>query len=313
MRPAAGGIPAGRPGPAEEKWPIPAPIAIVGAASPIGQFLIKRCRDSAIVFHAIGRRSRLLESGRVHAFDERSGRFDPPIRTAGAVITCAPLPTIDRVMQMADCLHAARVLAFGSTGRFSKSASSTRVERDFVSQQIEAEQRYEACSRQRGIAWTLFRPTMIYGAGSDLNVAFIGKFIRRFGFFPVPRGANGLRQPVHADDLAGACLAALGCERTFGRPYNLGGGERLGYAEMVARIFSALHLRPRRVTIPFWAYKRLVQMIRTIPRFQYISPDMVDRMRVDLVADHSDAQRDFGYAPRPFFPTAGDILGTPEH
>jgi hypothetical protein len=307
MRPAA------TSGPAEEGRPIHPSIAIVGAASPIGQFLIKRCRDYAIVFHAIGRHARRCEDDRVHSFDERSGRFDPPIRAAGAVITCAPLPTIDRVMQMADCLNASRVLAFGSTGRFSKSTSSTRVERDFVSQQIEAEQRYEARSRQQGIAWTLFRPTMIYGAGSDLNVAFIGKFIRRFGFFPVPRGADGLRQPVHADDLASACLAALGCARTFGRPYNLGGGERLGYAEMVARIFGALHLRPRRVTIPFWAYKRLVQMIRTLPRFRYISPDMVDRMRVDLIADHSDAQRDFGYAPRPFFPTSGDILGAPTH
>ena len=214
---------------------------------------------------------------------------------------------------MADRLHATRVLAFGSTGRFSKIESSARVEQDFVSQQIEAEHGYETHCRKRGIAWTLFRPTMIYGAGSDLNVAFIGNFIRRFGFFPVPCGTKGLRQPVHADDLAGACIAALTCERTFGRAYNLGGGERLLYDDLVARIFTALNKRPRIVAIPFLAYKGLIQMIRIIPRFGYINPDMVDRMRVDLVADHTDAQRDFGYAPRLFFPTAADIFGTHAH
>jgi nucleoside-diphosphate-sugar epimerase len=216
-------------------------------------------------------------------------------------------------MEMADCLHAARVLAFGSTGIFSKSDSSSPIEQDFVNQQIESEHRFAINSQKNGLAWTLFRPTMIYGAGSDLNVAFIGKFIRRFKFFLVPRGANGLRQPVHADDLAGACLAVLACEHAFGRAYNLGGGEWLVYADLVARIFIGLKMRPQIVAIPFFVYKWLIRIIRIIPRFGFISPDMVDRMRVDLVADHTDAQRDFGYKPRLFFPTAVDIFGTHAH
>jgi nucleoside-diphosphate-sugar epimerase len=149
---------------------------------------------------------------------------------------------------------------------------------------------------------------MIYGAGSDLNVAFIGKFILRFRFFPVPIGANGLRQPVHADDLAAACIAALPLKRTYGRSYNLGGGERLLYADLVGRIFTALNQRPFILPIPLSVCRLLVQIVRKIPNYRFINPDMVDRTLVDLVADHSEAQSDFGYSPRKFFPTVNDIF-----
>jgi nucleoside-diphosphate-sugar epimerase len=284
-------------------------IAIVGATSPIGHFLIARCRENRVAFNAIGRNTRRFEDYGVHSFNDSLKCFDPPIEGASAVINCAPLPIIERVMDMADRLQAKRIIAFGSTGRFSKSGSSSRIEQDFASQQIQAEQRFETLSRQRGIAGTLFRPTMIYGGGSDLNVAFIGSFIRKFGFFPVPRGANGLRQPVHADDLAGACLAALTCERTFARAYNLGGGERLPYADLAARIFSALKKRPVIVPLPFYACRLLVRLSRKIPGYRFINPDMVDRTRLDLIADNSDAYSDFGYSPRNFSPGIADIYG----
>ena len=286
-------------------------IAIVGAASSVGRFLAERFKASGIAFHAIGRQTRRLKGYHVHSFDDALKRFDPPIKTADAVISCAPLPIIERVVDIADYLHAKRIIAFGSTGRFSKVVSSSPIEQSFVNQQIQAEQRFEALSRQRGIAWTLFRPTMIYGGGSDLNVALIGSFIRKFGFFPVPQGARGLRQPVHADDLAQACLAALTCKRTFARAYDLGGAERLTYPEMVERIFRALDKRPMIVPLPLRIFKLMVRVVRKVRRYRFINADMVDRMLVDLITDNSHAVGDFGYSPRRFFPTFADIYESP--
>jgi hypothetical protein len=70
------------------------------------------------------------------------------------------------------------------------------------------------CARL-GIAWTIFRPTLIYGCASDKNVTTIANFVRRFGFFPAVGRATGKRQPVHADDLAQACVTAIDCAATF--------------------------------------------------------------------------------------------------
>jgi nucleoside-diphosphate-sugar epimerase len=287
-------------------------VAIFGASSPIGVFLRRRLRANAFRFYAVGRQGRASGDPDVHSFDATRKQFEPPIQSADAVVCCAPLPVVDQAIDAALYLKARRIIAFGSTGRFSKSGSSSRLERDFVEQQIQAERRLELKCRQEGIHWTLFRPTMIYGAGSDLNVAFIGKFIRRFRFFPVPWGATGLRQPVHADDLAGACLAALGAECSFGRSYNLGGAERIPYDLMVCRIFNSLRMRPLILRPPAWSFMPAARLLRKIPRYSFVRMEMISRLSVDLVADNSAAQVDFGYSPRGFHPTFEDICGPRE-
>ncbi len=62
---------------------------------------------------------------------------------------------------------------------------------------------------KQGVEWVILRPTLIYGHGRDKNITEIARFIRRFGFFPLLGKANGLRQPIHVEDVAEACFAAL--------------------------------------------------------------------------------------------------------
>src|SRR5581483_4387437 len=102
----------------------------------------------------------------------------------------------------------------------------------------------EGC-REKGIAVTILRPTLIYGVGLDKNITVLTGFIRRFGFFPVYPPAFGRRQPVHADDLAIAVLNVMDNEKTFGRAYNVSGGEVITYRSMLERIFTALGRKAR--------------------------------------------------------------------
>ncbi len=66
-----------------------------------------------------------------------------------------------------------------------------------------------AWAASHGVEWIILRPTLIYGLGRDKNIAEIARFVRRFGFSPLFGKAKGLRQPLHAQDVAGACIAAL--------------------------------------------------------------------------------------------------------
>ncbi len=100
-----------------------------------------------------------------------------------------------------------------------------------------------------GHAWVILRPTLIYGFGRDKNIAEMARFIRRFGFCPVLGKAAGLRQPIHAEDVAAACLAALQTPCAANRAYNISGGATLTYRDMVARVFSALDRRPRLLSV----------------------------------------------------------------
>ena len=236
----------------------------------------------------------------IHVFDEQRGCFNPPLDSADAVISLAPLPKIGVVLRMAEVLGAKRVIAFGSTGRFSKVGSSSSIERDFVTQQEKAEWIFSSQSEAAGISWTLFRPTMIYGADADQNVTFIKSVVQRFGFFPMPLGAKGLRQPVHVDDLAAACVSALECERAFNRAYNLGGGEVLSFPELVRRIFRAEGRMPLLLPVPMAVYYLLITAAKKFPKAAFVRKEMVERMFQDLTADNKPAIDDFRYNPRSF-------------
>jgi len=275
-------------------------VAVVGAASQIGHALLPRLAAKGILAYRIGRGGAESSVEALHVFDGQRSCFNPQLDSADAVISLAPLPTIADVLKMADILGAKRVIAFGSTGTFSKVGSSSAIEQDFVAQQVQAERLFSSQSEAAGIAWTLLRPTMIYGADADQNVAFIKSMIREFGFFPMPWGAKGLRQPVHVDDLAAACVTALECEPAFNRAYNLGGGEVLSFPELVRRIFRAERRRPVLLPVPVPLYYLLIAAAKKFQKAAFVRKEMVERMFQDLTTDNKPAFVDFGYHPRTF-------------
>ncbi len=86
-----------------------------------------------------------------------------------------------------------------------------------------------------GMPWTLFRPTLIYGAGVDKSLTPIVQAALRCRVFPIPAG-RGQRQPVHAEDIATAIMAAPGSPFARGHTFPIGGGERMSAAEMFRRV-----------------------------------------------------------------------------
>jgi len=131
--------------------------------------------------------------------------------------------------------------------------------------------------------------------------------IRRFGFFPLPGQGLGLRQPVHVTDVAAACFAALTSAGARNRDYNISGAETLPYKEMVNRVFAALGRRPRFLVVPLGVFKLALIGLRLFPRYRHWSVAMAERMNRDLVFDHSDAVRDWGFLPRAFQITMEDV------
>ncbi len=196
-----------------------------------------------------------------------------------------------------------RLISFSSTSVFTKVDSSNDAERALIKRIRDEEAAIEVYGEKSSIAWTIFRPTLIYGRGMDKNISFIMKVIQYMGFFPLVGDGSALRQPVHADDLALAVLEVLTQESAFERAYNLSGGETLTYKEMVGRIFASLHKAPRVICINPFIYKYAIIIIKKImPRYAFVQTSMVDRMAIDMVFDHADATRDFNYAPRNFHP-----------
>ncbi|MES2025444.1 MAG: NAD-dependent epimerase/dehydratase family protein [Pseudomonadota bacterium] len=200
-----------------------------------------------------------------------------------------------------------RVVALSSTSRFTKQDSSDPEEQAVARRLIEAEAQLQEWAERHGIDWVILRPTLIYGDGQDRNISEIVRFIRRFHFFPLFGKAKGLRQPIHAQDVASACVGALLVRDAANHAYNISGGETLSYREMVIRVFDALGRRPRVLTVPLWIFRLAVSMLRCLPRYRQWSAAMAERMNRDLVFDHTEAARVIGFKPRQFSVSPEDV------
>jgi nucleoside-diphosphate-sugar epimerase len=224
-------------------------------------------------------------------------------------ISLAPIEVLPEYFSMFLIYGAKHIVAVSSTSRFTKRTSSDPAEKKLAENLAENEERLESWAKKENLTFTILRPTLIYGLGRDKNVSVIAAFIRRFAFFCVFGAARGLRQPVHAQDVASCCAAALGVNAAINRCYNISGGEIVTYREMVCRIFSALGRKPRFVAFPLWLFRLAVCLLRIFPPFHHWSAAMAERMNQDLIFDHEDASHDLGFAPRPFLPTLKDLHG----
>ncbi len=262
----------------------------------------------------VGARLLARHSGPAHAFT-RGALPDPSFVSAGVtwhaleqvpppglraprVVSLAPVWALPDHFPLLESLGCRRLVALSSTSRFTKREAPARGDRELAARLEAAEEAVLGWAAARGVAAVILRPTLVYDGVHDRNVAEIARVIRRTGGFAcVGRGA-GLRQPLHADDLVAATLAAAAAPAP--RPaYDLSGGETLPYLEIVRRVFAWVGLPERIVTVPRWAAQACLAMAPEGSRAARLAA-MGLRMDDDMVFDHSAAAADLGFAPRSF-------------
>lgn len=269
-------------------------VAVFGASGQIGHFLLPRLRARGEPVLAVSRHPHADEDGLrwVRGSLPDGVPALPPLR---AVVSFGPLQPFARWLASAAPAEAPRVVATSSMSAQSKAASNVPAEREIARQLAEGEEELAAACARLGCAWTVLRPTLIYGAGRDKSLTPIARRAMRTRIFPRPAG-QGLRQPVHADDIAQAAIAAI--DRPADRVLMLGGGERLSAGEMFARVQRSLPVATLPLPLPAW----LLRLGRhAAPRLR----GPLARLEQDLVADNTELEAWLGIHPRPFRPDAG--------
>ena len=283
---------------------------VFGASGQIGLPLLDRLGDAGWRVHAVSRQARSDTPGR-HWLQGDFAHVPVLPRDVDAIFSCGPLDLFARWYATANVVSP-RVVAFGSTSATSKHASDDEHERDVARRLLGAEASVFEASEQRGAGATMLRPTLVYGAGRDATLTRIAAMARRWGRFVLPRRADGLRQPVHVQDLADAAFAANASPVAQGRSYDLPGGETLAYRDMVRRVLACLDPPLPLLELPMPLFRAAVAAAQARGVARDLTATAVERMRDDLIFDAVPAQRDFGYAPRIFRPDASmfDRAGT---
>jgi nucleoside-diphosphate-sugar epimerase len=277
------------------------PVLVLGATSLVGRYLVPRLAETRTLASALSRRPHDATNDGVRWI---AGDLDEATRIefpyAETVLSLCPIWLLPAALPALRAQGLRRLVAFSSTSVQGKARSSNAAERRVAAQLAQAEEAVRSFCEREDVAWTILRPTMIYSEGLDGNVSRLAGLITRFKVAPLAGAGRGLRQPVHAEDLAWAATAAAASPVTPGRTYDLPGGETLTYRQMVERIFLGLDRTPRIIPAPPALWRLAFLLARG--RLPGATAAMGERMNQDLAFDAEPAARDFGWAPRAFKP-----------
>ena len=158
----------------------------------------------------------------------------------------------------------------------------------------------EQAIRESNLAWTIVRPTMIYGTPADRNMARLLRYLVRFPVVPLPGGGSRLQQPVHVDDLAEGIVTALERPNTVGMMYELAGPAPLTFRRVVEEAASAVGRKPLLLSVPLSAAVLAVRVQERVLSHPLLRVEQIERLAEDKSFDITAAARDLAYEPRPF-------------
>lgn len=174
-----------------------------------------------------------------------------------------------------------------------------------ASHYLQARGHAEQRVRESGLAWTIFRPSVIAGPGDGLFCRFAG-LLRFAPMLPVGR-AHAQFQPVWIGDVVEAFVHALADPATIGHTWDLVGPDRYTLAEIVRMTARAKGWKRAVLPLPDALGRLQAEVGEHLPG-KPISRDNWRSLQLDSVSDDNGLPR-LGIAPTAIEPQLAAILG----
>lgn len=235
--------------------PRPSRWLVFGGSGAVGRFLLPALVDAGCEVLAMSRSPKdsgqacvrwlqgsLEDAPALDALLDGGARFD-------VLCSLGPLDAFSVRLAQHPPACATRVLALSSLSAEWKRSSPNPDERALARTLVDSEQLLmDVCAAHKSPA-TVLRCGLIHGAGIDRSLSPLLRWARKYPL-PWPRAAQGLRQPVHARDLARAVLAAAGVSKIAQRVLCLPGPEALSFPQMLQRTLAAEGASERVLPVP---------------------------------------------------------------
>jgi uncharacterized protein YbjT (DUF2867 family) len=182
---------------------------------------------------------------------------------------------------------------------------------DAVSAYHQTKWRAEELVRGSGLAWTIFRPSIIFGVG-DAFVNMLAGQLKLAPVMPVIGSGQYRLQPLHADDLARCFARSLEMPETAGHSYDLCGPDRFSYCELLDCIANAMGKKPPlKLKMPLWLMQPLIEALQRFTLFP-ITKDQLQMLLEESICNGT-WQETFSFEPIRFADGIRSYLAPKKH
>lgn len=150
----------------------------------------------------------------------------------------------------------------------------------------------EEAVRKSGLAWTIFRPSLIYGA-HDISINVMAKMVRLSPFVPVLGNGYSKIQPVSVENVAKAFVAAIKNDATIGKVYDLCGPDAFTWNELYDKLQTVLGTHKPKLHLPLPIARLQAAMFEKLMPNPPFNRDQVIMAQEDNVGDQQPADREF--------------------
>ncbi len=153
--------------------------------------------------------------------------------------------------------------------------SANGVREESVADYHRTKWRAEEAVRSSRLDWTIFRPSLIFGPGSEL-LSLLAGLIKKLPIVPVVGDGRYRMQPVAVGQVAQAYLKALAMPETEGRIFHLCGGESYSYNQILDLTGRALEKKKvHKLHQPLFLVRPIVRLLQNLPCFPLTQDQLI--------------------------------------
>ncbi|RLL51549.1 complex I NDUFA9 subunit family protein [Mariprofundus sp. EBB-1] len=278
-------------------------VCIIGGSGFVGRSIVDQAiaaghQVSVACRHPERARDLLIKGVKLHAVDVTDGRgMDTALKNQDVVIYLVGL-LFEKGRQNFASAHvdgvARTITACKQAGikqyiHMSALGAGDVIESSYASTKGEA----ESLVRDSGLNWTIFRPSIIYGAGDN----FFNKFKAMSALLPIMPVISGssLFQPIWVEDVARAFVCSIGNKHVSGQRYDLGGPKAYSFQAMLELLMNTLDRNRLLIPVPGFAAKLMATFTGILPT-PPITLDQLKLLSHDNTIDGEAFPTQFGTA-----------------
>jgi uncharacterized protein YbjT (DUF2867 family) len=283
-------------------------IFVTGATGFVGHAVVRALLHHGFLVRCLVRRGSEAELRGFESIDRVPGDVLKPEGLAEAVEGCAAVIHLVGIIRE----HRARGITFErlhplATANMLGVAHEAGVKRyvhmSALGTRADARARYhrtkweaEEVVRASALEWTIFRPSIIYGAGDEL-VSMLARLVRRAPVVPVLGSGETRLQPIAVEHVAEGFVRALRTPMSVGQTYEVAGPATYRFVELLDLIGAAIgRPRVRKVHVPLGLVSAATRALGWLPFFP-VTSDQLIMLGEDNVTDPMRFYTDFGIAP----------------